>query len=86
MATSSNKQVKDLLTDDIYRILDIEDESDISSENLMIFGLKQVRKIQTVSQIEAVLCLKVNCMKKCQIFCNLLYLTVWRIQDLHFLA
>jgi hypothetical protein len=33
MATSSNKWVKDLLTDeDIYRILDIEDESDISSE------------------------------------------------------
>ena len=25
-------------------------------------------------------------MKKCQIFCNLLYLTVWRVQDLHFFS
>jgi hypothetical protein len=33
MAASSNKQMKDLLTDnDIYRVLDIEDESDVFSE------------------------------------------------------
>jgi hypothetical protein len=33
MAASSNKWMKDLLTDkDIYRILDIEDESDVFCE------------------------------------------------------
>jgi len=33
MATSSNKRKKDLLTDeDIYRVLDKEDESDVFSE------------------------------------------------------
>jgi len=33
MAASSNKRMKDLLIDeDIYRILDIEDESDVFSE------------------------------------------------------
>ena len=46
----------------------------------MIFGLIQVRKIQKEIRIQAVLSMKV----KCQIFCSLLYLMVWRIQDLHF--
>jgi len=55
-----------------------------SLSNLMIFCLIQVRKIQTVSWIQAVLCMKVNRVKKCQIFCNLLFLTAWSIQDLHF--
>jgi hypothetical protein len=33
MAASSYKRMKDLLTDeDIYRVLDIEDESDVFSE------------------------------------------------------
>ena len=33
MAASSNKRMKDLLIDeDIYRVLDIEDESDVFSE------------------------------------------------------
>jgi len=50
----------------------------------MIFDLIQVRKIQTEIRIQAVLFMKVNRMKKCQIFLNILYLTVWRVQDLHF--
>ena len=32
MAASSNEQMKDLLTDDIYRVLDIEDEGNVFSE------------------------------------------------------
>ena len=55
-----------------------------SLKNLMTFVLIQVRKIQIEIWIQAVLCMKVNCMKKCQIFRNLLYLMVWRVQDLHF--
>jgi len=51
-----------------------------SLRNLMIFDLKQVRKIR----IQVVLCMKVNRVKKCQIFRKLLYLTPWRVQDLHF--
>jgi len=44
MAACSKKQKKDLLTDDdISIVLDIEDESDVFSRNLMIFGLIQVR-------------------------------------------
>jgi len=50
----------------------------------MIFGLIQVRKIKSVSQIQTVLCMKVNHITKCQIFRNLLYLMAWHVQDLHF--
>ena len=55
-----------------------------SLRNLMIFSFIKVRKIQTEIRIQAILCMNVNSMKKCQIFRNLLYLTVWRVRDLHF--
>jgi len=85
MAACNNKRKKDLLTDDdISKVLDIEDESDVFSEESDEFGLIQGRKIQTEIQIQAVLCMKVYRMKKCQIFRNLLYPTAWRVQDLHF--
>jgi len=32
MAAASNEWMKDLLTDDIYRVLDIEDEGNVFSE------------------------------------------------------
>jgi len=38
--------------------------------NVMIFCLIQVRKIQTECRIQAVLYMKVNCMKRCYIFCK----------------
>ena len=85
MAVCSNKRKKDPLTDDgISKVLDIEDESDVLSEESDDFGLRQVKKIQTEIQIQAVLCVKVNRVKKCQIFCKLLYLMAWCVQDLHF--
>jgi hypothetical protein len=59
MAASSNKRKQDLLTEeDISEVLGKEDESNYSLRNLMFFGLIQVRKIQTVSRIPAVLCMK----------------------------
>jgi len=84
MAVSSNTRKKDQLTDeDISKVLDVEDESDVFSEESGDFWF-DVRKIQTEIRIQTVLCMKVNHMKKCQIFRNLLYLTVWRVQGLYF--
>jgi len=76
MAASSNKT-----DEDISNILDKADESDVlSEESDGFFYLIQGRKIQTVSRIQA---MKVNRMKNCHIFRIPLYLTAWRIQDLH---
>jgi hypothetical protein len=49
MAASSNKRKKDLLTEeDIFKVLGKEDESGSSLRKVMIFGLIQVRRIQTL--------------------------------------
>ena len=85
MAACSNKRKKNLLTDDdISKVLDTEDESDVLSEESDDFWFDTSEEIQTEIRIQAVLCMKVNHVKWCQMFRNLLYLTAWRIQDLHF--
>jgi len=69
MAASSNKRMRDLLTDeDISRVLDTEDESDLFSEESDDFCLIQVRKIRREIRIQVVLCMKVYGMKKSQSF------------------
>jgi len=65
MPASSNKRKNDSLTkEDISEVLDKDNKHGYSLRNLMSFRLIQMRKIQTVSQIQAVLCMKVNPMKK----------------------
>jgi hypothetical protein len=68
MPASSNKQKSDSLTvEDISEVLDKDKKHGYSLRNMMSFRLIQMRKIQTVSQIRAVWCMKVNPMKKCRI-------------------
>jgi hypothetical protein len=84
MAASSNKWKKDLLTEeDISKVLDKGVESDVFSEESDDFWFDTSEE-DSDSRIQAVFCMKLNHMKKCQIFRNLLYLTAWRVQDLHF--
>ena len=86
MAASSNKQKRVLLTEkDIIKFLDKEDESDVFSEESDDFSF-DTNEEDSVKQIQVVLHMKVNRMKKCQIFRHLLYPTAWRVQGLHFLA
>ena len=60
MPASSNKRNSDSLTDeDISEVLDKDNKHGYSLRNLMSFHLIQM-KIQTVSRIQAVLCMKVN--------------------------
>jgi len=65
---SSHKRKSDSLKEqDISEVLNKDNKHGYSLRNVMSFRLIQMRKIQTVSQIQAVLCVKVNPMKKCQI-------------------
>ena len=68
MPASSNMRKSDSLTEEnISEALDKDNKHGYSLRNVMSFCLIQMRKIQTVSQIRTVLCMKVNPMKKCQI-------------------
>lgn len=64
MPASSNKRKSDSLTEeDISEVLHKDNKRGYSLRNVMSFRLIQMRKIHTVSQIQAVLCVKVNLMK-----------------------
>ena len=85
MAASSNKRMKELLTDeDISNVLDIEDESDVFSEESDDFWFDTSEEDSESDSDTSSVVLKVNRLKKCQIFRNVLCLTAWRVQDLHF--
>ena len=77
--------MKNLLTDeDISRVLDTEDDIDVFSEESDDFWFDTSEEDSEGDSDASSICMKVNCMKKCQIFRNVLYLTAWRVQDLHF--
>jgi len=85
MAACNNKWKKDLLTDyDIAKVLDIEDESDVFSEESDDFWFDTSEEDSDGDSVQAVLWMTVYRKKKCQIFHNVLYPMVWRVQDLHF--
>jgi len=75
MAACSNKQKKDLLTDDdISKVLEIEDESDVFSEESDDFWFDTSEEDSDRDSDTSSIVHKVNRMKKCQIFYNVLYL------------
>ena len=85
MAASSNKLMKDLLTEeDIYRVLDKEEESDVfcaESDNFC-FDTSEENTDSASDTSSAVH--ESEPYEKCQTFRKLLNLTAWRFQDLHF--
>jgi len=85
MAALSNKRKKDQLTDeDIYKVLDVEDESDVFSEESDDFWFDTSEEDSDTDSDTSSVVHESEPMKKCQIFRNIMYLAVWRVQDLHF--
>jgi len=85
MAACSNIRKKDLLTDgDISKGLNNEDESDVFSEESDDFWFDTSEEDSDGESDTSSVWTKTYRMKKCQIFRTLLYLTAWRVQDMHF--
>jgi len=85
MAACSHKRKKDLLTDDdISKVLDNEDESDIFSEKSDDFWFDTSEEHSDGDSDTSSVVNESVSTKKCQIFHNLLYLTAWCIQDMYF--
>jgi hypothetical protein len=84
MAVCSNKRKNLLTDDDISKVLDIVNESDIFSEESDDFWFDTSEEDSDGdSDTSSVLNESVS-YEEVQIFRNLLYLTAWCVQDLHF--
>ena len=85
MAACSNKWKKDLLTDDdISKCLDIEEESDVFSEEYDDFWFDTSEEDSDGDSDTSSVVNESVSYEKCEVFRTLLYLKAWHIQDLHF--
>jgi len=85
MAAYINKRKKDLLTaDDISKVLDIEDESDVFSEESDDFWFDTSEEDSDGDSDTSSVVNESVSYEEVSDFRTLLYLKAWRVQDLHF--
>jgi hypothetical protein len=85
MAVSSNKWKNSLLTEeDISKVLDTEDKSDIFFEDLDDFLFDRSEEDSDGESDTSSVVHENEPYEECQIFHHLLYCTAWQVQDLHF--